>query len=225
MLTNTVFFDLDGTLLDPKVGITTSIQYALGKLGADVPTKDELTWCIGPPLMDSFCSLVGEEKAQQSISFYRERYGDVGWMENTPYVGIAETLARLVENGFTLYVATSKPQVYAAKIVEHFELGQYFSGVFGSELDGTRADKADLLSFALSATQPTAVATMVGDRKHDVLGARANGMNIIGVTYGYGSPQELEQAGAKVLVNRPKDLLPALLTGVPREINSETLAP
>ena len=205
-LTRAIYFDLDGTLLDPKVGITTSIQYALEQLGVPVPAPDELTKCIGPPLHQSFCSLVGEDQAEQAIAFYRERFSAIGWMENVPYGGVAKTLATLAESGLTLYVATSKPWVYAKKIVHHFELSPYFERIFGSELDGTRADKTELLRFALATTQPTA-ATMIGDRQHDVIGALANGMDVVGVTYGYGSLQELKQAGATRLVDRPADLL------------------
>ena len=205
-----LFFDLDGTLLDPKIGITTSIQYALEKLGAEVLPPEQLTWCIGPPLFQSFCTLVGEAQAEQAIVLYRERFAQVGWMENVPYPNMVETLAALVDQGVTLYVATSKPRVYATKIVDHFDMGPYFRRIFGSELDGTRADKTDLLRYALCETQsPTA--TMIGDRRHDVIGALANGMEMIGVTYGYGSIQELEQAGVTQLVHRPKELLSVLL--------------
>ncbi|MEM8613471.1 MAG: HAD hydrolase-like protein [Cyanobacteria bacterium P01_H01_bin.105] len=207
----TVYFDLDGTLLDPKIGITTSIQYALEQLGCDVLPKDELTWCIGPPLLHSFCSLVGAKQAEQAVVLYRERFATVGWKENVPYSGIKETLRTLVDQGLILYVATSKPSVYAEKIIDYFELRPYFSRVFGSELDGTRANKAELLQFALSETNPAAEPTMIGDRKHDMIGALANGMKTIGVTYGYGSVPELEQAGAMKLANRPEDLLVELL--------------
>ncbi|MEM1242890.1 MAG: HAD hydrolase-like protein [Cyanobacteria bacterium P01_H01_bin.26] len=208
---NTVYFDLDGTLLDPKIGITTSIQYALEQLGYEVLPRDELTWCIGPPLLDSFCSLVGVDQAEQAIVLYRKRFAHVGWQENVPYAGIQETLAALVDRGLTLYVATSKPSVYAEKIVDYFELRPYFSRVFGSELDGTRVHKTALLQFALSETKPAANTTMVGDRKHDMIGALANGMKTIGVTYGYGSVAELKQAGAMKLIDRPEALLAELL--------------
>ncbi len=209
-MTNTVFFDLDGTLTDPRVGITTSIQFAMGKLNVDVPAKDDLTWCIGPPLLKSFDVLVGKERSAKALGFYRERFSDIGWKENAPYPGIEDTLARLSGAGFRLYVATSKPHVYAKKIIEHFQMRQYFDAIYGSELDGTRSDKSDLLRFALSDTQAEENVTMVGDREHDVIGALANGMSAIGVTYGYGSPQELLQAGATRIVSRPVDLLPAL---------------
>ena len=209
-MTKTVFFDLDGTLTDPKVGITTSIQFAMAKLNVDVPTKDDLSWCIGPPLLQSFEMLVGKDRSAQALGFYRERYSDIGWKENTPYAGIEDTLARLCRAGIRLYVVTSKPHVYAKRIIEHFQLGQYFDAVYGAELDGTRSNKSDLLRFALSDTRAEENMTMVGDREHDIIGALENGMSAIGVTYGYGSPQELLQSGATRIVGRPADLLPAL---------------
>lgn len=204
-----VFFDLDGTLTDPKVGITRSIRFALEKLQVDGPSEDELTWCIGPPLLESFAALVGERHASQALEYYRERFEEIGWRENTPYPGILQTLASLVDAGRTLYVATSKPHIYARRIIKHFEIGQYFSEVFGSELDGTRSAKTDLLRYALAETRSTS-GVMIGDREHDVIGALNNGMRAIGVTYGYGSREELEKAGAEETVNNPEDLLSLL---------------
>jgi phosphoglycolate phosphatase len=207
---DTVFFDLDGTLTDPKIGITRSIQYALERLSLEVPAKDELTWCIGPPLLGSFCSLVGDECAGQALHYYRQRFSDMGWKENTLYPGIFETFAKLSDSGRRLHVATSKPFIYARKIIEHFDMRQYFSDVFGSELDGTRADKKDLLRYALAKTQPAANSIMIGDREHDVIGALHNGMRAIGVSYGYGSIEELERAGVHEIVDRPEVLLKIL---------------
>ena len=206
----TVFFDLDGTLTDPKTGITTSIQYALRKLSADVPSNDDLTWCIGPPLLRSFSILVGDERAALALEYYRERFSDIGWRENLLYPGMLDVLARLHDQEFRLYVATSKPHVYANRIIEYFQMDEYFGTVYGSELDGTRADKSELLRYALSEVKPTEKATMVGDREHDVVGALANDMAMIGVTYGYGSREELVQAGANKIANTPEELLAAL---------------
>lgn len=208
---DSVFFDLDGTLTDPKIGITSSIQYALEKFGIDVPEKDELTWCIGPPLLGSLGDLVGDEHASKALRYYRERFADVGWHENSLYPGISETLAILVDSGLSLYVATSKPFVYAKRIIDHFDMGQYFREIFGSELDGARSIKDDLLRFALLETRSTGASIMIGDRKHDVLGALNNNMRAIGVTYGYGSLEELKKAGAHEIVDQPEDLLPLLL--------------
>ena len=206
-MTQTVFFDLDGTLTDPKVGITTCIQYALQKLKFEVIPKDDLTWCIGPPLQESFVVLVGHQRSAEALALYRERFSEIGWKENSVYPGIEDTLERLRAAEFRLFVATSKPHVYANQIVGHFQLDQYFDTVYGAELDGTRCDKSELLQYALCDSSTTGVASMVGDRKHDVIGALANSMTAIGVTYGYGSRQELHEAGASRIVDRPGDLL------------------
>src|SRR5215470_329454 len=194
----TIYFDLDGTLTDPKPGITRSIQYALEQLGQPVPSEDDLTWCIGPPLHASLKMLTGtDELADRALLLYRERFGDVGLFENEPYRGINETLSALAATGPRMFVATSKPAIYAERIVDHFGLRPYFERVFGSELDGTRVDKGDLLRYALeTAKVEPRTAIMIGDRSHDVVGARRNGMTAIGVLYGYGSENELRGAGA-----------------------------
>ena len=208
-MTPSFFFDLDGTLTDPKAGITGSIQYALEKLGvALIPERDELTWCIGPPLLESFEILVGRDRASLAIRYYRERYGELGIYENTVYPEIRETLSLLQQAGMRLHVASSKPHVYVQEILEHFDLVPYFDGVFGSELDGTRTNKSELLRFALSRTGTKGSdATMVGDRKHDILGAVDNGIEPIGVLYGYGSAVELTEAGASRLILSPNELI------------------
>jgi phosphoglycolate phosphatase len=205
-----IFFDLDGTLTDPKPGITRSIQYALGKLDhPTVPTEDELTWCIGPPLRASFVKLLGAEaSADLAVAHYRERFSDIGLYENGVYAGVRDVLATLQQSGRRLFVATSKPHVYAERIIDHFDLRRHFERVFGSELDGTRADKSDLLAYALNAASvDSSHATMIGDRSHDMIGARNNGMKGIGVLYGYGSEQELTAAGASHLCATPKAVL------------------
>ncbi|MCA6122306.1 HAD family hydrolase [Bradyrhizobium sp. WSM 1704] len=204
-----IFFDLDGTLTDPKPGITGSIQYALRKLGRPVPSQDELTWCIGPPLRASFATLLGgEEHADQAVAFYRERFGDVGLFENAVYPGIAEVLAALRAAPRRMFVATSKPHVFATRIVAHFGLADHFDHVFGSELDGTRVNKAELLAYALEQTGvDAAAAVMIGDRSHDVIGAKRNGIRPVGVTYGYGSSAELIEAGASHLCASPRAVL------------------
>jgi phosphoglycolate phosphatase len=209
----TLFFDLDGTLTDPKPGITGSIQYALERLGREVPSKDELAWCIGPPLRASFVMLLGgEEFADRAVALYRERFGDVGLFENSVYPEIAGVLAKLSQSGFRMFVATSKPHVFARRIIDHFGLNPHFEHVFGSELDGTRVQKADLLSFALEQTGVVpSRSLMIGDRSHDVLGAKANGIDAIGVTYGYGSAEELIAAGARHLCVSPRAVLDAIL--------------
>ena len=204
-----LYFDLDGTLTDPFEGISKSIVYALDRLGEAPPAEDVLRQCIGPPLLASFDSLVGETRARDALTFYRERFGDVGWQENSPYDGVRELLQGMDDSGRTLYVATSKPTVYAERIVSHFDLREFFDGVFGSELDGRRTNKVELLAYALSANA-SGDAIMIGDREHDVIGAIRNNMHIIGVSYGYGTEEELRSAGAEQIASSP-DALGALL--------------
>jgi phosphoglycolate phosphatase len=205
----TIFFDLDGTLTDPKPGITRSIQYALHRLQRAVPSEDELTWCIGPPLRASLQKLLGgDELADRALALYRERFADIGLYENEIYPGIAAILAALAASRRRLFVATSKPHIYADRIIAHFGLADRFERVFGSELDGTRADKTELLRYALqsSAVDPSS-AIMIGDRSHDMIGARNNGMTAIGVLYGYGSQEELVGAGAHHICATPDKLI------------------
>ena len=206
---NTIFFDLDGTLTDPKPGITGSIQYALGKLDVAVPTQDELTGCIGPPLRASFVALLGGEAlADRAVELYRERFGDVGLYENRVYSDIEYILATLGRQPRRLFVATSKPRVFAERIIDHFGLAGHFEYVFGSELDGTRVNKGDLLAYAIETTSiDPSQALMIGDRSHDIVGARHNGIRAIGVLYGYGSEQELVEAGASHLCASPRAVL------------------
>jgi phosphoglycolate phosphatase len=172
-----IFFDLDGTLTDPKPGITRSIQYALQKLDhPTIPTEDELTWCIGPPLRASFVSLLGaDHSADHAVSFYRERFSDVGLYENGVYDGIRDVLTQLCASGHRLFVATSKPHVFAERIIDHFDLRHHFERVFGSELDGTRVDKSHLLEYALRevSVDPTNTATTWSVRKTTAWGASA----------------------------------------------------
>ncbi len=203
-----VFIDLDGTLTDPKPGITGCIQHALGKLGLPVPHADELTWCIGPPMQESLRSLAGTDQGgEMMLLHYRERYARVGLFENEVYPGIPEALMALRVAGPRLYLATSKPRVYAERILDHFNLAGYFDRIFGSELDGTNVHKADLLRFALSETgENPAKALMVGDREHDAIGARAHGLSPIGVLWGYGSREELVAAGVERMLEKPTQL-------------------
>jgi phosphoglycolate phosphatase len=194
----TIYFDLDGTLTDPKPGITRSIQYALRKLDRRVPPEDELTWCIGPPLRDSLKKLLGtDDLAGKALALYRERFADIGIFENEIYPGIEDTLSVLAKSDRRLFVATSKPTIYAERVIDYFKLTVYFERVFGSELDGRRSDKTELLNYALQMTGVDPLqATMIGDRSHDMIGARNNGMTAVGVLYGYGSKEELVDAGA-----------------------------
>lgn len=192
-----LFLDLDGTLTDPALGIVRCIEHALGALNQPVPEREQLLHWIGPPLRDSFATLLGAQWADQAVALYRERFANVGLYENELYTGVGAALDALCRGGRTLYVVTSKPRVFAERIVEHFGIEGYFASVYGSELDGTRADKAQLIAHALRDARllPRAV-KMIGDRKHDVLGAKANGLDCAGVLWGYGSRQELLLAGA-----------------------------
>jgi phosphoglycolate phosphatase len=222
-----IFFDLDGTLTDPKPGITRSIQYALQKLDLPVPSQDELTWCIGPPLRASFVAMLGgEARADLAVTLYRERFGDVGLYENSVYPDIEHILAALKQSHGRLFVATSKAHVFADRIIDHFRLRDYFERVFGAELDGTRADKGDLLAYALEkAGADPRQALMIGDRSHDIIGAKKNGMAAVGVLYGYGSRDELIGAGASHVCATPRAVLDHIngRRGTPIQISDTAL--
>lgn len=204
-----VLLDLDGTLTDPREGITRCIQYALERLGRPIPRQEDLLDCIGPPLHSSFVDLLEGDhgQARRAVSFYRERFGDVGLYENEIYDGILEALDALRDDSARLYVATSKPTVYARRITAHFGIDARLDGVFGSELDGTRADKRDLLAHIVRALhlEPTET-VMVGDRMHDMIGARGNCIRPVGVAWGYGAIAELLEAGAEHLLASPEEL-------------------
>ena len=205
------FFDLDGTLTDPKPGICGCVQYALRELGLAAPSQDDLEWVIGPPMIESLRKLVGPARADDALKLYRARYGEVGLFENRVYDGIPELLRSLSGEGWRLYVATSKARPYALRIVEHFGLAPFFAETYGSGLDGSLQHKDALLAHALADSGVEArAATMIGDRKFDVLGASANGLPTIGVAWGYGSRAELEQAGAAAIVAQPADVVGAL---------------
>lgn len=209
-----ILFDLDGTLTDPYQGITKCLVYALDRLGQPAPPPASLKWCIGPPLMKSFATLLDTDDGdlvQKAVAFYRERFGSVGLFENEVYDGIHGMLHAVQKRGNTLYLATSKPQVYADRIVDHFGLRPYFTGVYGSERDGTRSDKPSLLAYVLKrASIPVSDAVMVGDREHDMIGAQANGMVGLGVLWGYGSREELASSGARRCAATPQELITAL---------------
>ena len=207
-----IFFDLDGTLTDPKEGITGCIQYALQQMGEHVPTQDELTWCIGPPLVENFSALVGPERAEEGVGWYRQRFSTVGLFENRLYEGIPDVLAAL-SSRYPLYVASSKPLVFVDQILHHFELDGYFAQTFGSNLDGTLADKSELLSYALTRSEESREnAVMIGDRSHDAVGAKNNQMRFIGALYGYGSVSEYQASGYADWAETPADIV-GLLQG------------
>lgn len=206
-----IYFDLDGTLTDPFDGITKSIIYALGHFEVPVPAPEQLARYIGPPLRETLGDLVGTDNAERALGLYRERYADVGWRENSPYDGIHDVLETLSAAGHTLFVATAKPTVFARRIIEHFRMARYFDGVFGCELDGTRGDKTELLRWALPQFSRGERAIMVGDRGHDMVAAVNCDMDALGVTYGYGTAEELQASGADRIVHQPPELAGALL--------------
>ncbi|MDX1517382.1 MAG: HAD hydrolase-like protein [Woeseiaceae bacterium] len=205
-----LYIDLDGTLTDPFEGISKCIRYALERLDGRDPGDDALRSCIGPPLQVTFRELLDESRAGAALALYRERFADVGWRENRPYDGIHAALEALCRDGHTLFVATTKPWTFAEKIVDHFGMADYFTKVYGSELDGTRVDKTELLRWALPQQSAGETAAMIGDRKHDMIGARNNGLQAVGVLYGYGTAAELTGAGAERLVDSPAGLRGAL---------------
>jgi phosphoglycolate phosphatase len=211
MINKAVLFDLDGTLTDPQIGIVASIQFALTKLGFTPPDSERLLWCIGPPLTESFAKLIDTEDVDlinTAIGFYRERYATVGLFENSLYPDIPIVLNSLQADGYKTYVATSKPQIYAQQIIEYFGMTGSFDRVYGSELDGTRSNKGDLIQYILQ-TEHLAIdhTVMVGDRSHDIIGANRNGLDSIGVTYGYGTETELIASGADAIAHSPTQIL------------------
>lgn len=214
---NTVLFDLDGTLTDPGIGITNSVMYALKKFGMEVEERASLFRFIGPPLKDSFMEFYGfdEEKAEQAVTYYREYYRDKGIFENHVYDGIPELLQQMRKAGRKILLATSKPEVFAKQILEHFDLSQYFDLIAGSDLEGIRNTKGKVIYYALSAYAGQTgqsmemlkqQSVMVGDRHHDIDGAKENRIASIGVLFGYGDREELEAAGADWIVETPEDI-------------------
>lgn len=205
-----VFFDLDGTLTDPKDGITRCIQFALGRLGREALPNDELLWCIGPPLKLSFSRLLGSNDnglIDIALQYYRERFSEIGIYENSIYSDVTAALQRIQAAGFRMFLATSKPTVFAIRILEHFDLTQFFHGVYGSELDGRLSDKADLVAHILKTESLNPqVSLMVGDRYHDIIGGKENGVVTAAVMYGYGSREEIEKAGPDFIFHSLSDL-------------------
>ena len=193
-----ILFDLDGTITDSKPGIVKGVQYALRCFGIDEPDLDKLTSFVGPPLYKSFMNYLdcSEEEAKEAVECYREYYAETGLYENALYDGIDALLYQLKERGYRLVLASSKPRIYVKRVLSHFRVMRYFDIVEGSELDGTNTDKAELLAHMLEKWNLKAEeCVMVGDRKHDILGAKANGMDSIAVGYGYGAEDELSKAG------------------------------
>jgi len=204
-----VLFDLDGTLTDPREGIVACIRYALSTLGEPTPSDSNLERFIGPPLRDAFGELLSKDLArvEAAVAAYRERFVAVGMFENIVYEGIPAVLESLVARDARLFVATSKPRLFAERILDHFGIASYFSAIYGSELGGARSDKAELITYVLARSRLDPSDTiMVGDRHHDVHGARRNRVIPVGVLWGYGSREELSLAGAERLLEEPYEV-------------------
>ena len=205
-----LLFDLDGTLTNPQEGITKCVQHALRAFGIEEPDLEKLIPFIGPPLIQSFMEFynMSEEDERKAVAVYRERFSTVGLFENFPYPGIADMLAELKAQGKILAVASSKPTIYVRRILEKFELAPYFDVIEGSNLDGTRVDKKEVIAEVLSQLDnPSADdLLMIGDRKFDVIGAREMGFGCVGVRFGFAAPDELEQSGAVYIADTVRDL-------------------
>ena len=212
---STVFFDLDGTLVDSGEGVRNSVVYALNKFGIEVENKDSLSCFIGPPLTVSFKTFYGfdDEKADTGVAFYREYYKEKGIFEGYVYEGIEECLKRLKDAGKKIMVATSKPEVFAKMVLEKFGIAKYFDFIAGATIDEkTRSNKIEIMQYAFDScgVLPKDV-IMVGDRLFDIEGAKHFGMECIAVLYGYGSREEFEQYGAEYIVSTPSDMADIIL--------------
>lgn len=203
-----ILFDLDGTIVNTKEGITRCVEYSLSHFGISVKNRDELEVFIGPPLHKSFQVYYGfdEEKSMDAVSKYRERYKDIGIFECNPYEGIVELIKELYKNNYYIGLATSKPEEYAIRILEKFKLLEYFRVVTGSNMDGSRTDKDEVIKEAIErfgASGKEEEFLMIGDRHHDIDGAKKNGIKTVGVSYGFAKGGELVEAGADYIVTFP----------------------
>jgi phosphoglycolate phosphatase len=214
--TRTLLFDLDGTLTDNFEGIANCIRYALARMDIPDPGAPALRACVGPPLRETLPRFIGSsDKAlvERAIALYRERFAELGWRENTVYAGIPDMLAAAQRASPRVLLCTSKPQHFAEKIVGHFGLAGFLSGVYGSALDGRLDDKADLMAHLLATERlDSAHCVMIGDRRHDIRAAQRNGVRAIGVLWGYGSRAELDEAGADGVISAPSELGEGLAT-------------
>ena len=206
-----IIFDLDGTIIDPLEGITKSIQYAMEKLGKKALSTNELLFCIGPPLYETFPKLFGRDDKEfiwHAVDVYREYYNVKGIYQHELYDGIVDTLQQLRAKGCKLFIATSKPRIMADKIAEYRRIKNCFDGIYGCELDGTRSDKGELISYLLETEKiQQNESIMIGDRKYDIIGGIKNKLMTCGVSYGYGSVEELKNAKADFIISKPEELL------------------
>ncbi len=210
-----IFFDLDGTLTDPAIGITNSLMYALEKFGIHIENREELYQFIGPPLVDMMMQEFGfsKEKAQQGLAFYREYFSVKGLFENEVFAGIPELLSDLQAKGYKLVLATSKPEKFAKQILEHFDIAKYFYFIGGSDMGETRSTKEAVIEYDLAAlgNPDPQSCVMVGDRKYDVIGAREYGIDCVGVLFGYGSKEEFAEANAAYIAETVEQLRALLM--------------
>jgi len=198
-----ILFDLDGTLTDPYDGIINSFQHAFAHFGIREDDPDKLRRFIGPPLRETFSEYgIDPSQHEKAVSVYREHFGTAGLYENVLYDGIADLLEALTDRGYILAIASSKAEIYVKKIAEHFGIARYFSFIGGSEFDGRRSGKAEVIQYVLSSlgVYPTDEVYMIGDREHDIIGAKTCGITGVGVLYGYGDKAELEAAGTDYIV-------------------------
>lgn len=206
-----ILFDLDGTLTNPEIGITNSVMYALDKFGIKVENRKELHPFIGPPLTYSFQTFYGlsKEESELAVKYYRENFSVNGLYENEVYDGVGNMLQNLKDSGKILIIATSKPEEFSLKILEHFDLLKYFDHVAGATMDGSRGEKADVIRHAIriSGIEDKSQAIMIGDRNYDILGAKENGLDSMGVLFGFGDYEELSKAGADYIVEKVEDIL------------------
>ena len=216
---NNILFDLDGTITDSGEGIINSTRYALNELGVDISEGENLQKFIGPPLKDSFKKFYhfDEKKAKEGLIKFREYFEKYGMFENNLYYGIEEVLKKIKEEGKNIILATSKPEVYARKILKHFKLDRYFDIIAGSDFEETRVKKEDVIKYALNELQEIVNESidlkdciMIGDREYDIIGAKKNGIKCIGVLYGYGNIAELTKVNADFLIKKPEDILEIL---------------
>lgn len=216
-----VLFDLDGTLTNPREGITRCIQFALARLNRRVPPQSELEIYIGPPLRSTFAGILETRDAEiveAAVAFYRERFSTVGLFENEVYAGVPPMLETLRAARLRLFVATSKVGAFAERILEHFNLAQFFDGVYGSTFDGRFDNKAELLRHLLeSESLATSETVMVGDREHDVIAANRNEVFSLGVAYGYGTREELMAARVCAVCDSPGEVADFLLKRLENE--------
>ena len=211
-MTRSILFDLDGTLTDSGEGIINCAIYALEYYGLPIPSREELRSIVGPPLHKSLVKFgVPVEEADNAVAKYRERYIPIGKFENTPYPGVQDLLERLKADGHHLFVATSKPEAMSVEILEHFGLAHYFDRICGASLDTSRSSKEAVIAYLLNECGAQENAIMVGDTDFDVIGANAHGIPTIGVSWGYGTVDSMEKAGAAAIVHTMDELYTALV--------------